>query len=284
MKHFNSIYTLFFILVFTACNENLEMEPYQHQIVVDGWIENGGQPIVALTISSSFFADIDSISIRDYIITGAKVTLSDGFDTEIMTLTKNPKYFPPYVYKAVQMRGVVGRTYNLKVEYAGRVVTAQTTIPKPPQVDSVWFSMVKPETNDGVLIVKMNDPADEANYYRFFTFIEDSNAFFIPTFFPNVADVEFNGQEVELPVYQGNEYVYVQKDNIYFKSGTDVVLKVTSIDDKSYRFWTSYQAEILNAGNPFASSNARIESNVTGGLGIWCGYAVRSYKVKTAIR
>jgi hypothetical protein len=47
------------------------------------------------------------------------------------------------------------------------------------------------------------------------------------------------------------------------------------MDKAHYEFWNSFQDEVLNTGNPFASSVTVIKSNILGdGLGIWGGYGV----------
>jgi hypothetical protein len=47
------------------------------------------------------------------------------------------------------------------------------------------------------------------------------------------------------------------------------------MDRQSFEFWSSYQDEVLNSTNPFASSLSDVRSNIEGdGLGIWGGYGV----------
>ena len=103
----------------------------QSQLVVEGWIDAGGFPVVKLTrtipLSDKELA-LDSLS--RYIDRWAKVTISDGERTEVLAGRYDKKYFPPFIYTTYDMRGEAGREYVLRVEASdGKVAEARTRIP-----------------------------------------------------------------------------------------------------------------------------------------------------------
>ena len=279
--YYKTIYLLIIIYlsVLPGCSEpNFEVD-YESEIVIDGWIEQGKACQVLLTLSAPYFSDIDSISLLDYALTTAKVTLSDGVNSEILTLKPNSDYFPPYMYISAKMKGEVGQTYTLTVESGGVTAYASTTIPTPVQLDSTWFELDEGQDSLGFVWIKFTDDVNTKNYYRTLTQIKGVNSKYVPNHFPNFNDNYFNGQEIVFSLFKGNETI-TKEDDFYYKTGDTIMLKFTAIDKASYDFWYGYQREIVNAGNPFASTNARVNTNVTNGLGVWCGYGSTYYRIE----
>ena len=107
-----------------------DMYDYEPQIVVEGWIEDGGYPVVIVTSTVPVTGDYRYWDeMQDHIIRWAKVTVSDGEKDVVLTGKMDNDYFPPYVYTTSRLKGESGKTYTLTVEYSKRTVTARTTIP-----------------------------------------------------------------------------------------------------------------------------------------------------------
>jgi hypothetical protein len=278
-----TIYRLFMVytlLLFWGCaSDKFNMDDYQSKIVVDGWIEQGHFPQVLLTLSAPYFSEIDSVSLRNYSLTRAKVTISDGEHEEILTLKPNDAYFPPYIYVGSRLRGQTGKTYQLEVIYGGVTAYATTTIPEPVKLDSTYFALEEGHDSLGFIYVKFIDDINKKNYYRTLTKINGEDAKYIPTYFANFNDAYFNGEPIEVGLFKGNKSSIDKTDDIYFAKGDTIMLKFCAIDKASFDFWDSFHKEIMNTGNPFAATNARVESNVTNGLGVWCGYGAAYYKI-----
>ena len=58
----------------------------------------------------------------------------------------------------------------------------------------------------------------------------------------------------------------------YFLRGDTVILKWCTIDYPTYNFWRTLEFDSGTDG-PFSSATI-VQTNITGGLGIWCGYGV----------
>ena len=272
-------FILYSILVLISCSEpNFEVDNYDSKIVIDGWIEQDKYCQVLLTLSAPYFSDVDSASLRDYALTTAKITLSDGENSEILTLKPNSDYFPPYLYISTEIKGETGKTYTLTVESGGTLAFASTTIPIPVRLDSTWFALDSNQDSLGYIWLKFTDNITTKDYYRTLTQIKNIDSKFIPNHIPNFNDEYFNGQDIEFSLYKGNSKID-KEDDFYYQLGDTIMLKFTTIDKSSFDFWYSFQKEIINTGNPFASTNARVKTNVTNGLGIWCGYGSTYYRI-----
>ncbi len=268
------------ILSLSACTDDLKIPDYEQEIVVDGRIESGNYAKVFVTLSNPYFSDIDSSSLADLILTVAKVTVSTDEDTEILSLTRDNNQFPPFYYRTNRIVGKPGKSYDLKVEYAGYTVTATTTIPEIPKVNSVRYQLNDNSDSLGVIKLELDDPPT-TNYYKSFTRRFQVDKRYIPTYISDFDDTHYNGEKLNMSLLLGNPNPLDKEDLLYFKKGTDIYLKFCSVDQISYEFWKSVKDELFKAGNPFASTNIRIKSNIEGGLGIWCGYGVSFHKIST---
>ena len=274
-----AIVALAFFLIIVGCEKNDidNRKNYLPKFVVEGWIENGQYPHVILTHNLPFFTSVDSAQLSEIIIRYAKVTVSDGLNTEILTGGKDANYFPSFVYKGTDFRGEVGKTYNLTIEYAGFTLTAQTTIPKPVALSKIWF--VTKSNDKQQLHTQFLDNAGEKNYYKLYTKI-DSGKRFIPTLLSNYDDKFFNGKDYTLQINRAPENNLTLKNDPFFNTNDTVMVKFATIPKTGYEFWSSFQDEVLNSSNPLIGSTGKIKSNINGmGIGIWCGYGVNVYKV-----
>jgi hypothetical protein len=157
-------FTMIGFCIFFSCSQHIEIEQpyYEPKIVVDGTIESGFTASVFLTKSSPFLTSYDSVSIRESFINYAKMTLfcSNG-DSEVLMLTRQNDFFPPFVYKSVRMKGIVGESYTLKVEVEGKVITGVTTIPDVPLV----FGFEQVQVNDSACFYKIGVQSNEKMQY-----------------------------------------------------------------------------------------------------------------------
>jgi hypothetical protein len=276
-----SITFLMLMLLFISCNKDLtDHNNFVPSIVVDGSIESNDYPRVFLTRNIPYYVSIDSSDIIYLVLRQAKVTVSDGENSETLTLMYDKDLFPPFYYQGTEMTGVAGKTYDLKVEYGSTVLMASTTIPMPVNADSVWFQLKGDEPDLGEILVKLRDPV-EKNYYKIYTRILGKQKSFYPSLISNFDDQLFNGQTFTFHLQKGPEsYLNLSQKDYEFSSRDTVYVKLCTLDEQSFAFWRSYQNEITNGANPFASSFHEVTSNIKGdALGIWCGFGSTIYKV-----
>ncbi len=276
---------LLLLLIIYLCTISCEPDYLNHmpalsrKLVVDGWIENGSFPTVILTYNTPYFSNLDSASFRGLVASRARVIVSDGERFEILTLTTDTSYFPPFVYKGFEIKGEINKTYFLTIEDELDTVYSVTTIPEPAYFDSLWYE-AKTDSN-GIIKGRITDNEQQKNYYRIFTRIRNKDRRFYPILASTYDDKYFNGKQFTFYLNKGPKTYLKPIEDVMFYKGDTVIVKLTTIDEKSYLFWRSYEEEVINGGNPFAANIKSIESNINNGLGIWCGYAT-SYKTIVA--
>ncbi len=275
---------LFVVLVILACScgdAELEPVPYTPKLVIDGSIEQGGLPRVILTTSRAYFSKVDSVTVRELVETKAKVVVSDGETSEVLTLKKDDNIFPPYVYEGNVIRGEIGKTYTLEVDLRGERYTASTTIPPPPMIEQFWYKPVPEKEGRGYIYGRFTDDGSVDNYYRVFTMRTGVDKRYIPVYLSAIGDQFFNGKSFTFSILRGPESFTNIDDDLYFYEGDTVRIKVCSIDAAHFDFWRTLERELYLVGNPFSSSGNEVLSNIDGGkaLGVWGGYGASYYQI-----
>lgn len=271
-------YFLIPLLLLTSCEKDITVilprpEPV---IVVEGKIEQGQYPYVILSSSQAYFDPVDSAVIANTIILSGIVIVSDGTTTDTLKLTLDNTFFPPTIYRAENMVGEVGKTYNLTVHAGGKTLTASTTIPTPVALDSTWFKTQPPSDTLGFIWAHLSDPAGLGNNYRWFAKRLGKDVRFVAPIGSVFEDRFINGKKFDFAYNRGAEFNSSADDDNnqergYFKVGDTVVVKFCTIDRPSFEFYRSFETEVSNNGNPFAAPT-NIPSNISGGLGFWGGY------------
>lgn len=274
--------TAFIILIFAivACNDKFELQNEEKsQLVVEGWIESGKFPVVILTRTfpvSTEYQSMDDLS--DYVVRWAKVTVSDGTDSVVLTGKFDKGYFPPYIYTTGRMRGVAGRHYTLTVEYHDYYAIARTFIP-PLSANCVF--RVEPCVGSDILFqikAKFRDNPTEKNYYQFFTRVGIETKQFQASYLGTLDDAVLDSV-TEIPVYRGGQYD-MPEYTPYFSLDDTIAVKLAHIDEISFRIWDSLTKTTSLSSNMFLSTSEDLETNIIGGYGYWCGYnAVTDYIV-----
>lgn len=302
------------VALLTGCSKEItvELPETEPRVVVEGSIETGQPPIVFLTRTQSFFAPTSVSSIASTFINDAVVTVDDGSGP--LPLTRICSELIPdslideaaaatgidadllraanicaWTFLNNELLGEEGRTYRLRVEADGKTLTSATTIPNGVAPDSTWFRLANDEPNDdtlGFLWARLNDPDTAGNAYRWFARRinqgadgEPKDSRFVAPFFSAFEDRYFNSLRFEFAFNRGSEPYSTEVDDGnaergYFKRGDTVLVKLSSIGLKEFRFFNSYYSNASSQGDVF-SNPANIVSNIDGGLGVWVGYAPR---------
>ena len=253
-----------------ACDANYTTEA-KSELVVEGWIDEGGYPVVILTRSltiSDKYQQADSLS--QYLIRWAKVSVSDGERTVVLTGKFDSRYFPPYVYTTGNMRGEAGKTYTLDVEYRDFHATATTTIPETHRIENLT---IKPcADSDTLYQVKINIDTERANgaYYQLFTCEGKDNRLFVASYLGSI-DGKSLKKGIDIPVYRSYRLATGKKYTPYFCQHDTLAIKLAHIDASSYTFWSDYSRNLTLSDNMFMAPTHNIRSNVKGAMGYWCG-------------
>lgn len=245
-------------------------------LVVEGWIENGDYPVVL--VSESFMVQdgktIHAADIVEHIAKWAKVSVSDGDKTVVLTGMADSRYFPPYIFTTTDIIGQVGKSYSLKVEYKDYVATAETSIPQPVPIDTVYVK----EYKDSLASVSccFTDPVPLGNYYKVFTRTVGVDSHYHPSSIAEAPDYNMRGQ-AEMILFSTQRLMdHINLPNIYV--GDQMWIKLCTMSEDMFRYWTEFESTILsNIGNLTAKrTETSGVSNIHGALGYWAGYGVAS--------
>lgn len=249
------------------------------EIVIEGWIEDGGFPVVIVTQSVPVSTDYQSMDVlQDYLIRWAKVSISDGEKEIVLFGGPDEDYFPPYIYTTARMRGEAGKTYRLKVEYAGRVETAETTI--PPAVPLEYVKVVEKDDGYGIVAGFRDDPSTK-NYYRFFSMLEGTDSTYVPSFLGLMDDSVLTDGVTEVPVNLAfvSNFADVVHSPMSYLSEDVVRIRFCTMDESSFNYWSDFDDVSSLSTNPFFPVNKKIRSNVSSGMGYWAGYGSSYHRV-----
>ncbi len=260
------------LLLLIGCIDDSErMETDTSSMIVEGWIEDGGFPVVILSRSlpvSTNYQNIDSLS--DYIVRFAKVTISDGNDSVVLTGKYDKGYFPPYIYTTSRIRGEAGKTYYLTAEYRDMRATAKTTITTPP--GNCSFRVERCADSDSLFQIRAlfkDDPTGK-NYYQFFTRVGTKTKQYQASYLGSIDD-DVLKEETDMTVYRGHQLID-KSYTPYFLVDDTVSVKFSQVDEVSFRILDSYTKMQSLSSNMFFSTSSDIETNIIGGYGYWCGY------------
>lgn len=271
------IYGLCLLLLFAGCQE--EFQKSREEIVVEGWIESGGSPVVLLT--KSFVVELakDVDEETSIVLPWGKVTVSDGTESVILTGDYDDRYFPPYIYSSSKMKGVPGRTYYLTVEYGNRILTAQTTIPEVDSLEAITVSTCDDADGMYQITAYYDDNPVTKDYYLFLTRIYNDETRYYPAFLGLQEDGHLglhNRQVVHPGIHTLTDSV---KYHPYYHADDSIQIKFAKIDETTYHIHKAYNEMVSLSSNPIFSSDLSMPTNIQGGLGFWCGYAVTRYNV-----
>jgi hypothetical protein len=264
------------LITIQSCTEdiNLNIVGDSGKIVIEGNIENGKYAEVILTRNSPVSKQLDFNSI---LVTNAQVYVSDGLTTDTLVLAIDSVSSIPLAYKGNSVIGVVGKTYYLTVIADGKTYTANTVIPTPVKLDSVWW---KPEPDEGdsagYAWAHLTEPAGYGNAYRWFAKRPTRDRRYIAPFGASFDDKFIDGKSFEFYSLRGTDPTANTEDPSelarLFKKTDTIYIKFCSTDVPVFRFYYSYETALQSNGNPFASPT-NVRTNISGGgLGVWAGF------------
>ena len=261
--------TILFLMVLAACSK--QEEAGDSWLVVEGWIENGDHPVVMVSESIGIATGrkMAADDMLDHIAKWAKVSVSDGEHTEILTGLVDTRYFPPYIYTSSKITGEVGKSYTLQVEYKDYKVVATTSIPEPVPIDTVYVQSVT--DTYASLRVGFTDPPQKGQYYKVFTKTEHKDSHYHPSAMTNLSDESLDGYS-EVFLYSTQRLMdYVDGPNIC--TGDVLWIKLCTMDRKSFNYWDNFEI-MLASNNFYMYFESDLDSNLDGAQGYWAGYGV----------
>lgn len=244
------------VLVLYSCRKDVtpKLPEYQQKLVIDGSIETGQPAIVFLSLSVPYFSTFDYSAPEKAFVKGALVVVSDG------TISDTLKEVDPsngFLYVGFKLFGVRGKTYKIKVHYAGKTYETETSLLAPPKIDSLYF---KPERDDslGFMWQKFSEPIGSGDSYRWFAKRLGRDRFYAAPFNSVFNDKFIDGKTFEFGYDRGPQPNQLQQNREdpergFYKRGDTVVVKFCKIGAFEYSFWETYYQNKSSNGNPFSA-------------------------------
>lgn len=267
------------MLLFFSCSKTItiDLPAPEKKIVVDGGIFTGKYAEINLTWSTGYFDPVDSAALASVLITNATAIITDGTLIDTLHLAYDANRPIPIVWMGSVILGQVGHTYNLSVVANGKTATATSTIRNPVQLDSTWFKVEPPSDSLGFAWARLSDPVGPENGYRWFSKRITKDAAFMAPFgsafddkFIEGTTFDFGYTRPSIPGSTAPEDTGPQAG--YYIRGDTIIVQFCSIGQAEVNFFRTFENAVMSNGNPFAAPSV-IKTNVTGGLGIFCGYS-----------
>ena len=253
--------------------------PAPEQLVVEGWIEDGGAPYIYLTTSfapSPVPRQISSLA--DQLFTSATVRLSDGEKEVILTGLASKRFYPPFVYTSAYMTGEAGKTYTLTVESSRFHARATATIPPSRPLESLTVVPFGDDPGQRLIEARFRDNPSTKDYYFAFVKIEKTDSTYVPSELSLVDDSLLEGEETTLLLRPGVSLARSEGRQAY-RRGERVGVKFRTMDGQMYGIWKAVAEQQAFSALPFFSLDETLPGNVDGALGYFAGYGCSTYEV-----
>ena len=249
MKNINIVFGLFCFLGFTACEKvvNVDLRNAEPKIVIEGIVDNGGNPATVRITKSVSFSNTASAPI----VSGASVKISDNAGNNF-TLTETT----PGVYTNSTLMGQIGKTYTLTVQNAGVTYTGKSTIPRQAPIDTIYQEKVT---------LPNSTPGGTASLGKIVSLVFTD----IPGFGDNAHVVQTINGKIDNALIVGDDqftdaantpFQLYPNTNTKLKTGDVVKVELRFIDKAVFRYLIGIQE--IQGGNTVP---ANPDSNLSGG-------------------
>ena len=306
------LHIIFFLIILFSCEKpiDIDINSGSSQLVVEGYIQQGYPSYVFLTKSENYFNSIDSNTLNNISVDDAQVFV-EREDGIIHQLTRINQYLLDSLGLMdtieLPLNGLyidlsyeddnfsqIGYKYKLIIEWNGETIWANTSIPPKYPVDSVWVKRKDSLESDYKCYIwaRINDPDTIGNsaiiHFKRDVGWKPLDPLFIPCAIPARTDNLVNGENFQAMFARSGKLsdddgflLPFYADRVVdgeFKRKDIVLLRLSHVDQSTYKFWRSAGRMQDANGNPF-SEPMNLSSNIKGGLGIWGGYGVSYYYI-----
>ncbi len=301
-----------FLIIFFSCEKAIEIDLSAEgsQLVVEGYIQQGYPSYVFLTKSESYFNPVDSNTVNNISVDNARVSVEreDGVIHQLTHIDKQLLdslglsdtlallFNALYVDLSYQENAFskIGYKYKLIIEWNNEIISATTSIPPQYPIDSIWVEKKDSLESDYKCYIwaRINDPDTLGNsaiiHFKRDVGWRPIDPLFIPCAIPARTDILVNGENFEAVFARSGRFS--DEDGVLAPFYADrvidgkfvrkdiVLLRLSHVDQRTYKFWRSAEMMQDLSGNPF-SEPMNLSSNIDGALGIWGGYGVSYYYI-----
>ena len=240
-------FAILFIICLSSCKKIVQVNTNSAvvQLVIEGKITDQFENQTVTLSQTISYDDIE----RNPKISGAYVSVTDskGNFFNFIEIEKGV-YFN-------KMQGVVGRTYNLKVNLGTKEYLASSTLPEVVEIDSLGVVTNNFFGRERINpIVYFTDPKDQTNFYHFNLFVNGtiSKRTYV------ASDRLTNGRVNEVQLF------YDDEENTKLKPRDKLTIEMECVDKNIYNYWYSLSQQSGNGPNQ-GTTPANPTSNISNG-------------------
>lgn len=276
-----NILILLITLTVIGCSiSNSEIEK-SDKLTVEGEIREGEFAEIFLSNSILFEGIIDSLTVAKSVESKAKITLTNGEVTEVLTLKKDDSRFPFLFYRSNLIKGEIDGEYNLTVNVRGKEFNAYTKIPKVATVEDITFlqaqkdGLITPGVKDVRLLIRNRQ--EQTSYYKILIKNENESKFEFAS--PFIVSTENVFTETFPIIVNYNTFTSGSKESLLF-AGEVFEIKLIAIAKAQFDFWKKVRGEESDIIEN-AAFTQEVPSNISNGaFGYWSGENVTAIKFK----
>lgn len=261
-------------LLATAClKAPLDDTDYRERLVVEGRIEEGRGAVVSLSLNGDYGGIYNGDQLRAMVVRWAKVTVISEGDSVVLSGRSNKDYPTQYIYTSSRIKGEVGKSYTLLVEYGGRSWSSTTTLPPRAELEDVRVKHLR----DTLYEITATLPAT-ASHCLVECSLEGSS-YYAPTPL-GIYEPYSKPRRITItrPLDKLNRLNYATT----FHPSDDVRLRLVTMDDFCYDYWNVWQNNYMNSVNPIFPAVDNLPTNISNGaLGIWMGCGASYHTIGT---
>ena len=250
----NKAFILLFTLVsFSSCEEVIDL-PLKGAdspalIVQAELVDVEGYSFVDLGETLDFYDPSEEPK-----VSGAIVSVTDQ-DGNKMDFLENQHQKGRYLPKDPNYVGVVGNTYNLRIEYKGNIFTSQSKIYRVANIDSLQIRFI-PESrfqDQGYyLYFYAKEPQDTQDYYFWRNYRNDTLNY------EDAGDLTFASDQGIGEDIDGFQFPFL------YDAGDTVRLEQYSITKETFDFYSDLQNVAFNDGGLFSPPPVNPRTNIKG--------------------
>ena len=268
-------YILLSLIGLASCEPQLPDSP--QMLVVEGWIENDAAPMVFVTSSlATTFDEMDVTDLVSHVAFDADVSITYNGVTYPLVPSIRNEYLLKVCYTSSTLKGVVGGTYQLDVNWNGMHVQAVSTIQTPGTVDSM---VIERHYNvDSLYMLKVHPvPVPSVRYYEFFCMVVGKESTFYPSNM-GIYDSQLNTLDL-FNLKRGNNDP-ISENVYYYTTGDSIRFKIASLEPQAYDFWSKFDENRMFSHSSLLPYTTNLKGNVSGGLGYFFGYGITEYQIR----
>ncbi|WP_291720985.1 DUF4249 domain-containing protein [Bernardetia sp.] len=238
----NKAYILLFIIIaFSSCEEVIDLELRGKDdpalIVEAEVVDVEGYSFVRLGESLDFYDPSEEPK-----VSGAIVSVTDQNGNK-MDFLESSEEAGLYLPQDSNYKGVVGNTYNLRIEYKNEAFTSESTIFPTTDIDSVQIRFV-PESrfqDEGYyLFFYAKEPQETRDYYFWRNYVNDT------LIYDNAGDLLYSADDAVGENIDGLQLPYA------YELGDTVRLEQYSITKEAYDYYDDLVDVVFNDGGLFS--------------------------------